>query len=429
MDVSAAERLLQERIGLDPASAGPGLVARAVRSRMKSLGIARSEGASYLALLEESPSELQSIIEEVVVPESWFFRDDRPFAFLREHLSGRRLSEESPLPLRLLSLPCARGEEPYSIAMMLLDLGFVGAQFRIDAVDLSHTALEAARLGIYNAHAFRSADLSFRDRYFHRTAAGFALASEVKRLVHFRQANILDEGLYGLEPPFDVIFCRNLLIYFDTPSRARAVGRLDRLLARHGILILGHAEQLGILGPQFRPVGGTGSFAFERGAPGVDQPVPKPSHRPARAPHKRAATKTTPVHVEHSVPPARAEAKPGIAASARPVDGESDAAASLAHAHRLADQGRHAEAAELCEADLRRRGPSARTYFLLGVVRQAAGERSQAATCFEKAVYLDPLHEEALLSLALIAHRAGDHAAATNYRRRAGRAAKEKPER
>ena len=89
----------------------------------------------------------------------------------------------------------------------------------------------------------------------------------------------------------------------------------------------------------------------------------------------------------------------------------------------MADLGRHAEAAALCEQEIRRAGPSAAAYFLLGVVRQAEGTRDLAERCFEKAVYLDPAYAEALLALALLAQRRGDPAAAANYRRRAAREA------
>ena len=92
---------------------------------------------AYERLVSQSETELQALIEEVVVSESWFFRDERPFQWFREHIRAHWLDDRLRPPLRILSLPCAGGEEPYSIAMTLLELGFRRDRFHIDAVDIS----------------------------------------------------------------------------------------------------------------------------------------------------------------------------------------------------------------------------------------------------------------------------------------------------
>ena len=115
------EGLLAERIGLDPDSVGSQLIARAVKRRMDELHILDLN--TYEQLLLESEPELQELIDKVVVSESWFFRDDKPFQWLKEHVRERWLREVSHAPLCILSLGSAAGEEPYSIAMTLLDAG------------------------------------------------------------------------------------------------------------------------------------------------------------------------------------------------------------------------------------------------------------------------------------------------------------------
>ena len=213
MDDTDVERRLRERFGYDPASAGPGLVARAVGVRMSALGVV--EGDLYLALLDRSVHELDPLVEEVVVSESWFFRDELPFALLAE----RR--KESPFT-RVLSVPCAGGQEPYSVAIALLDRGIALSRFHVVAVDLSRKALAEARKGVYSGNAFRSRDLAFRDRHFRRTADGYAVDDAVKESVEFRQGNLMAPDFLAGEPPFDAVFCRNLLIYLDEPARRRA---------------------------------------------------------------------------------------------------------------------------------------------------------------------------------------------------------------
>lgn len=422
MVAATVEELLQSRIGLDPASAGPGLVARAVRSRMSALGLAAEDSTGYLGLLEGSEREFDALVDEVVIPESWFLRDERPFSFLADRFAGRRDAPDRP-PLRVLSIPCANGEEPYSVAISLLDRGWKADRFRVTGVDLSRKGLSAARAAIYAENSFRSKDLGFRARYFRPAGGGYVLEPRVKETVEFRRGNVADPGFLAGEPPYDAVLCRNLLIYLDEATRRRARGHLDRLLAPDGLIFLGHAENLGPLGRRFRTAGECYCFAFER-APEVADTVPDgtpvrssvPATRPpSRPPARRQPVRTSPqaprqVNVETSRPP-----------SAAPTPSPPDLESLLGEAVRLADLGRHEEAASACEDAIRRGGPTPAALFLLGVVRQAAGRRDEAERCFEKAVYLDPSHDEALLALSAAARRRGDEAAAANYLRRAGR--------
>ena len=123
---------------------------------------------------------LQSLIEEVVVSESWFFRDARPYEWFREYVQRRWVDNLACPTLRVLSLACASGEEPYSIAMILRDLGLPVGRFQIDAVDISARQLAIARRGVYSSNAFRGSDLSFRGRYFREHPQGYELDSSIR---------------------------------------------------------------------------------------------------------------------------------------------------------------------------------------------------------------------------------------------------------
>ena len=433
MSHGTVEQLLRTRLGLDPDTAGPGLVRRAVRSRMIALGMPEAELERYTALIDRSAPEFQALVEEVVTAESWFFRDEVPFTLLTQHCSRLLLADPFREPFRVLSMPCANGEEPYSAVMALLDAGVEPGRFQVDAVDVSRDALKLARRAVYSDNAFRSRDLGFRDRYFSPVPEGYALDARVKGRARFHQANLVDADLLAMEGPFDAIFCRNLLIYLDPPSRERVLGNVDRLLGPSGLIFVGHAEQLGLLGDRFRPVLPRGSFAFERaegldrqtvGLPGLlSLPKPLPAREPKQLPKPAPAT-PRPLKRENPSP------GPGSPVSGRPPDvqppvAKVGASALLDEASRLAGEGRHDEASRLCEEDLRSRGPTADAYVLVGMISQAAGDRAKAESFFEKAVYLDVLHEDALLALALLAKRRGDEAAAANYQRRAKRAHQE----
>ena len=189
---------------------------------MKELGL--EEMDAYERWVRQSDSELQSLIEEIVVSESWFFRDLRPYQCFREYVQARWVGDLQRPPLRVLSLACASGEEPYSIAMTLRDLGLPARRFQIDAVDISARQLAIARRGVYSSNAFRGSDLSYRARYFCEHPQGYELDSSIRSTVRFLQASVLDPALFEGSASYDVVFCRNLFIYLEALSTRTIVG-------------------------------------------------------------------------------------------------------------------------------------------------------------------------------------------------------------
>ncbi len=248
------------------------------------------------------------------------------------------------------------------------------------------------------------------------------------------------------EPAFDVLFCRNLLIYLAEPSRVQATSVLDRLLAPEGLLVIGHADRLNLtcLDPVFTPAGDHGAFTYRKTAAarpfrsltipsaptstwqGPQLPPPRPpmllTWQPPRSSGAAAASpdpEDTRSGRDH-----RSSPDPGSQFPPR-LQTASEAAAFgslLDRASELANLGRHDEALALCEQLLKRQGPSAPAYYLMGVIHQSVGNRTKGEECLQKAVYLDPGHDEALLALALSAERRGDAALAAGFRRRAERA-------
>ncbi|MFM9025461.1 MAG: CheR family methyltransferase, partial [Planctomycetaceae bacterium] len=208
----SVEDLLRRWLGLDVTTLGTAALARAVRGRMKAIGIA--DQAAYAARIHADERERDALVEDVVVAESWFFRDPQVFDFVAR-FAVTLASLPGRMPVRILSAPCAAGEEPYSIAMALFDAGLEPGQFTIDAVDVSRVALERAARGRYSVNAFRNADLSFRDRWFHAVDGAMAIDDRIRGLVAFAWANVLDDAFRAGRGPYDVIFCRNLLIYLD----------------------------------------------------------------------------------------------------------------------------------------------------------------------------------------------------------------------
>jgi len=412
MDVAPFEQLLKQAMGLDAASIGSAVVQRAVQERLAACQL--PDAQAYWERLGSSAAELQELIEAVVVPETWFFRDPASFAAL-----ARLVCEDGRLPqgqtdLRLLSVPCSTGEEPYSLAMALLDAGFPESALRIDAVDISNRALERAQRAVYGRNSFRGSDLAFRDRYFVATASGHSPVDEVRRPVRFRHGNLMD-GLMAEAELYDVIFCRNVLIYFDRATQDRAIAVLKRLLKPRGWLFVGPSETAllsdhGFISAKlplafaFRKGLAAGSETKPRAAPSLSMPVRKP---PA------VAAAPLPLAARPRLVPAPA-AMPRSAAPA-------EAPSGIDRARRLADQGHLADAAAHCEVHLRQHGPSAEVFHLLGLVRDASGNAEDAAEQYRKALYLEPDHHEALIHLALLLRKRGDEAGAQRLQRRASR--------
>jgi chemotaxis protein methyltransferase WspC len=427
---AAVEPLLRRWIGLDVATVGSMAVQRAVRTRMEALGIARPE--DYAARVAADEPERDALVEEVVVAESWFFRDPQVFDFVTRFVTTTA-ARPGRSPVRLLSAPCAAGEEPYSLAMALLEAGLVPGQFVIDAIDVSHAALARAARGRYSANAFRNADLTFRDRWFTVTGGAAVIDDRVRSQVAFTWANLLDESFRVGRGPYDVIFCRNLLIYLDAAARRRVEATLDSLLRPEGLLVLGAAEPP-ILKGEWMPAGAASVFALRRRSVG-DRDRTLPGSRSARGQRSTGATPAP------DVPPAVAAPRPSsgttgtssgpgaraVGPAAIPVGPSSDEeVAILAEAGGLANAGRHAEALALCDEARERLGPSPELFFMMGMLHQSAGDLDRAEGCFHKTLYLDATHDEALLALALLATRRGDHRMAEIYRQSAARASARK---
>src|SRR5687767_7461354 len=192
------EAILAEAIGMDAASIGEAALHDSIRSAHRESGIA-GPGA-FVAAVRDDDARLRELIARVVIPETWFFRDEAPFDFLRRHAVAWTRAHPGRV-LRVLSAPCASGEEPYSIAMTLLDAGVTSDRFLIDAVDVSEPLLERARRGIYQETALRRCPDAMRRRYFCAREGGLLLDETVRACVSFTRANLVDAVVPLPSPP------------------------------------------------------------------------------------------------------------------------------------------------------------------------------------------------------------------------------------
>jgi chemotaxis protein methyltransferase CheR len=201
----------------------------------------------YFCLLEKSPEQFEQLISALTVNETYFFREPDQIALFTNQLVPRLLARQTRRPLRILSAGCSSGEEPYSLAMALDTV--YGEQrrqlFQIDAGDLDRQILTKARQGIYSSFSFRSMDDKLQQRYFRPLQRNYQLVDEIRQSINFLPLNLKaplqPQGFEG----YDLIFCRNVSIYFDPETRQMIHQRFHDVLNENGILLLGSSETLG----------------------------------------------------------------------------------------------------------------------------------------------------------------------------------------
>jgi chemotaxis protein methyltransferase CheR len=178
--------------------------------------------------------------------ETYFFREGFQLkAFTDEILPELKVLKERERTLRIWSAGCSTGEEPYTIAMLLLELNcFPGWRIEIVGSDISQRVVQVARKGIYTKSSFRSTDERYLKRFFTETPEGYRICDQVRELVTISHMNLFDANRLALLGKMDIIFCRNVIIYFDLASKKRVIESFHHMLREGGYLLLGHSESL-----------------------------------------------------------------------------------------------------------------------------------------------------------------------------------------
>ena len=246
--------LVSERLGIWFGPDSRLSLERRLRERLTVRGL--SSYGDYYQLLKYSPlahEEWEEASELLTTHETYFFREDYQLrAFKNELLPMLAERGKQRRRLQVWSAGCSTGEEAYTIAMLVLESGlFEGWEVRVYGSDLSKKCIAAARRGVYGPTSFRTTNDEAKRTWFTpvnkpdpSSPEMLGVAPAVRALCHFGQMNLLDEERTHLVGRCDVIFCRNVLIYFDGPSRKRVIEMFHERLVNGGVLLLGHAESL-----------------------------------------------------------------------------------------------------------------------------------------------------------------------------------------
>lgn len=375
------------RIGLNPNALSRQSWGVALQERMDATGSATPE--DYYNKWAASTAEVRYLLDKILVLETWFFREKDAFSFLT-YYAFHTWYPKHKRRLRILSIPCSSGEEAYSIAISLLRSGFPADLFEVEGVDISQLAIAKAELGLYGKSSYRGMDPHDFAFYFDHTPEGFKIAPHVKKQVRFFCENVFDYAFLTDKLKVDVVFCRNLLIYLSSSAQKQLFAILTKILNPGGIIIVGVTEM---------------ELLRKAGFSSLD------------IPHVAAFAGTCPTPVKK----VKEQQKPVVPVPQMTVKNVSE----LQEAKKLADLGKMDEAISHCLTYLQNEGPDPEGYYLLGVIMDASGKRDKAEEFFDKTLYLDPEHYEALVYKALLEEAAGRKTEAARYRERALRSSKE----
>lgn len=211
----------------------------------------------YYYFLQYDPrasTEYDQIFDSVTTNETYFFREPAQLAAFTDEIVPELLEKKAVRKIRIWSAGCSSGEEPYTIAMLLMEKGlYERGTFEIFASDINQQVLSKARKGVYRENSFRSTSAEVRERYFERESeTTWRIRDNVRNRVSFGRVNLYDESRVALLGQLDVIFCRNVIIYFDDSSKRTVVSNFHSRLIEGGYLLLGHSESLISLSTQFK---------------------------------------------------------------------------------------------------------------------------------------------------------------------------------
>ena len=423
---------LGSRFGLDPEILGLTALDEALQTRSRETGLA--EFGAYAEQWRQDESERAALLRRLLVGETWLFREWASFQCLEDWLRGHGSRFSPAEPLRILSLPCATGEEAWSIAAIVDEAGLDARRARIDAIDINPEALNLARQGYYAQRKLRGQPPERWSRAFELQPDGRLRVTEALRgLVVFAEGNAMDPARLRKRDHYHIIFCRNMLIYMNAAARHQICQTLCGCLKLDGLLFLGHAE-VATPGLGLVRSGIHGAFAWRREREGEAAPVRNVPVLPARAttasqpgiPLVRSpGLANRPSLPGHSAPVPRVAEVPrspnGIAHAhppERPALSASRPEFDLDALRRLANTGRYEAALADLESPAACESLDPEVHGLAGIVLGALGRKTQAMARLRQALFLEPNHAESLAHLALLLEEMGDAAGAARLRGR-----------
>lgn len=248
-DFEEIAALLREQSGIALQESKSALVYARLSKRLRQLGC--KDFAEYCALIAspDAAEERVAMLTSLTTNYTSFFREPHHFEHFRQKMApGLIKAARDGARVRMWSAACSTGEEPYSLALTLLDVFPEVARYdvRILATDIDHKCVAHARAGIYKPETVAQIKPALRDRWMAQESGGWRVKDEVKQLLAFNELNLM--GSWPMRGRFDIVFCRNVVIYFDDETQAKLWTRFRNVLAPQGRLYIGHSERIDVPG-------------------------------------------------------------------------------------------------------------------------------------------------------------------------------------
>ena len=423
-----------------------------LRQRMQASGCP-GFGAYEVWLDQNLHKEMRALAEQLTIAETYFFRYWDHFRAFVEVVLPERTRARDGRRLNVLSAGCASGEEAYSLAILIREHlpELQSWNVKLQGIDINPAMIERARRARYSTWSLRETSPELRERHFRPEGREFQLHESVRELATFHERNLLDDDpLFWHTGAFDVVFCRNVLMYFSPETMRTVVARIRASLSPGGFLFLGHAETLrgtsqdfhlrhthetfyyqrreagDAAGPDWRSatVGATQVRGERLGAtPDQDASWVSAIHRSSDriAELARGSPPATPGHASQPPAPAPLDLRPAVELlqkerfaeamdlmHALPVSSEDDPDAQLLRAVLLANSSKLREAEQVCARILAADELNAGAHYLMALCREHAGDRGGALDHDQTATYLDAGFAMPHLHLGLLARRAGE---------------------
>jgi chemotaxis protein methyltransferase WspC len=375
------KELTAKNFGISASSLGESFVKDSLDKYLSKIDVQDSTGK-----ITNSEKFLDGFFEYIKVPETWFFRQPESFEFLKTTVLKKLQTKDNKI--RILSIPCSTGEEPYSIAMSLESAGIDKARYTLDAADLSAVSIIKAKEAVYGKNSFRQALSRVDHEFFIKEGNLNRVREDIRAIPNFMIGNFLKpEFLLGVEK-YDIIFCRNLLIYFTDSARQAAINKIKELLTDDGLVFTGYSEFVFFLQNGFKDLEQKLSFACY-----IDDKISQAKI----IPHRKKSNLPRPM----LKPTAYSDIIKKESISNEEIADKSWELEFLANAGDLE------EAKIIAQRVLDGDTGNSKELTISGAVFSACNMDTEAITCLERAIYLNPNEDDALIHLSLIYENSG----------------------
>jgi chemotaxis protein methyltransferase CheR len=420
---------LETRMGLHYADERRGELTRAVTIMAAELGFPDADSCMrHFLATEPTRGQVETLASHLTIGETYFFREPQSFQTLATIVLPRLIEErrKAGTPyLRIWSAACSTGEEAYSVAMLLDGLipNILKWNITILATDINPRSLKRALDGVYGEWSFRGTDPALRGRYFERKDGRYAVIPHIRRMVSFSYHNLAEDlypSITNNTNAMDIIFCRNVLMYFSFSRARQVVANLHNALVEGGWLVASSVEGSAELFSPFVNAQMSGATFYRKQAGALSQPVqpplpPPPTAAPAQhivppvRPTQAPVASGPTAEQEELLATAQAlyqagryrEAIGQLMANQTRIEGDGAAMTLLARLH--ANEGRLEEAAQWCRRALAADRLTPERHYLLAMIRQELGDMKEAAEALRSTLFLEPGFVLAHFALARIA--------------------------